>query len=218
MQKIATPQDLAAKLQRLLAYSQGPEPSRAKIASQLRTLAAATEGDFENHVATRNVRLTPKEITRASDGYTIVVRPQSDGGYWVSAVKIEGTSGRPLGAAFEEVAESKGGVSAAVKEVARWMDKMGIPGQMGAASRGRLAAVSSEAKRAFDAEIMKGLREELSQALRSITEPVFDKLSNRRDGRFDAMLLRHKPAGMDDGEFFSQITVLVRKWYREKLA
>jgi len=40
MQKIATPQDLQARLQQLLAYTQDTEkPSRARIASELRELA-----------------------------------------------------------------------------------------------------------------------------------------------------------------------------------
>ena len=42
--KIASPQDLQAKLGDILAYCQGNEnPSRAKIASALRSLAAATD-------------------------------------------------------------------------------------------------------------------------------------------------------------------------------
>jgi len=40
MRKIASPQDLQAELQRLLAYSQTEQPSREKIASELRGLAA----------------------------------------------------------------------------------------------------------------------------------------------------------------------------------
>jgi hypothetical protein len=42
MQKIASPQDLTAALQRILASTEGPErPSRAKIAAELRELASA---------------------------------------------------------------------------------------------------------------------------------------------------------------------------------
>jgi hypothetical protein len=40
MQKIATPQDLQVELQRLLAYCQEPHPSRDRLASELRGLAA----------------------------------------------------------------------------------------------------------------------------------------------------------------------------------
>lgn len=39
MQKIASPQDLQTELQRLLAYSQEPNPSREKLAGELRGLA-----------------------------------------------------------------------------------------------------------------------------------------------------------------------------------
>jgi len=45
MQKIATPQDLVARLRQLITYSEGRQPSRAKIATELRNLAAATEKD-----------------------------------------------------------------------------------------------------------------------------------------------------------------------------
>lgn len=39
MDKIASPQDLQAELRRLLAYSQSERPSRARVASELRTLS-----------------------------------------------------------------------------------------------------------------------------------------------------------------------------------
>jgi len=39
MEKIANPQELAQELQTLLEYAQGPEPSREKLASDLRELA-----------------------------------------------------------------------------------------------------------------------------------------------------------------------------------
>jgi len=39
MNKLASPQDLAQELRGLLAYAEGKEPSRGKLASELRTLA-----------------------------------------------------------------------------------------------------------------------------------------------------------------------------------
>jgi len=54
MRKIASPQDLQADLQDLLAYSQSAEPSRAKLASDLRDLAdrvATPAGSSEKLVA-----------------------------------------------------------------------------------------------------------------------------------------------------------------------
>lgn len=39
MEKIASPQDLSSELQRLLKYAEGPNPSREKLATDLRTLA-----------------------------------------------------------------------------------------------------------------------------------------------------------------------------------
>ena len=43
MQKIASPQDLQAELRRLLAYSQGTQPSREVMATELRSLAASVD-------------------------------------------------------------------------------------------------------------------------------------------------------------------------------
>jgi len=45
MWKIASPQDLQAELQRLLAYSQGYQPSRTQLASELRGLAERVAGN-----------------------------------------------------------------------------------------------------------------------------------------------------------------------------
>jgi len=44
MQKIATPQDLRAELNRLLAYCEGSAPSREKLASELQDLADRVAG------------------------------------------------------------------------------------------------------------------------------------------------------------------------------
>lgn len=55
MRKIASPADLQAELRRLLAYAQSPEPSREKLANELRGLAA--------RVATPKPR-TPQEVER----------------------------------------------------------------------------------------------------------------------------------------------------------
>ena len=46
MDKIATPQDLQAALRRIIAMAQSEKPSRAKIAAELRALAAATDEDL----------------------------------------------------------------------------------------------------------------------------------------------------------------------------
>lgn len=83
-----------------------------------------------------NVRLTPKEINRASGEYTIIVRPQASGGYLVAAVKIEGNTGKIVDVA-KEIVEDKGGIAKAVQEVNRWLDKMGYPIEMAWMSRGR---------------------------------------------------------------------------------
>lgn len=86
------------------------------------------------------IRLTPKEIQRADSGYTVVVRPQADGGYMVAAVKVEGQNGLELGRSMTRFVDDQGQIPEAVKDVVRWMDKMGIPGDMGGASRERVAS------------------------------------------------------------------------------
>jgi hypothetical protein len=88
----------------------------------------------------KTIRLTPKEIQRADSGYTVVVRPQADGGYMVAAVKVEGQNGLELGRSMTRFVDDQGQIPEAVKDVVRWMDKMGIPGDMGGASRERVAS------------------------------------------------------------------------------
>lgn len=81
------------------------------------------------------MKLTAKEIARASGGITIVSRPQGLGGYKVMAVHVDGT---PLqGKAFEEFVEKKGDVPGAAKEIARWLSKLGFTNSMAEASRSR---------------------------------------------------------------------------------
>jgi uncharacterized protein YhaN len=53
MRKIASPRDLQAELHRLLAYSQGKEPSREVLASELRALA--------DRVAAKRQQLDPSK-------------------------------------------------------------------------------------------------------------------------------------------------------------
>jgi len=94
------------------------------------------DSDFEYPEAAKHIRLQPKEISRADNGITIIVRPQSEGGYMIAAVRIEGESGVLLGRAFTEYVDDKNEIAGAAKEVARWLSKMNI-GEMGDASRHR---------------------------------------------------------------------------------
>jgi len=93
------------------------------------------------------VRLTAKEVARASQGITIVVRPQESGVYKVMAVRFSigglhahGTRVSRGGTMIEgctEIAKTKKDIPAATKEVARWLSKLGFPCPMADASRHR---------------------------------------------------------------------------------
>jgi hypothetical protein len=78
MDKIASPKELQAQITELLVYSQGAAPSREKIASDLRDLAA--------------------RVTRSSDGSTL--REQAD---WLKAVKDFEDAGNWLWEVWERV-------------------------------------------------------------------------------------------------------------------
>lgn len=83
------------------------------------------------------MRLSGKEISRASGNYTLVVRPQGRGGYWIAVVKINGESGSSLGHGFEKYVAARDEISPAIKEIITWMDRMGFRGKMWGASRAR---------------------------------------------------------------------------------
>jgi len=76
----------------------------------------------------KKVRLTSKEIARAdrSDAgrlFTIVVRPQSEGGYWVAAVDV--TTGQALGyiGLAQALVEGRNQIPAAIKSIGRDLHK-----------------------------------------------------------------------------------------------
>jgi hypothetical protein len=88
----------------------------------------------------RPIQLDSKEISRADEsGHTVVVRPQSDGGYMVAVVKVEGSKGISMGKSFTRYVDQKDDIARTVKELVRWLDKMGYEG-MGGPSRFRVAA------------------------------------------------------------------------------
>lgn len=83
--------------------------------------------------------LTPSEIARADTSYsdniiryTIVRRLQSNGQYLCAAVNVD--TGKVIEA---EVAEDRADCRRAIKEVNRWLDKMGTGGPMSSKSRHR---------------------------------------------------------------------------------
>ncbi len=84
---------------------------------------------------TKMVRLTPSEIANAEVNmrgvkYTIIRRPQPDGKQLIAAVAVD--SGKIM---WSEMAEDRADVRRAVRECNRWMDKMGMGGQMSDLSR-----------------------------------------------------------------------------------
>lgn len=86
----------------------------------------------------KSVRLSQKEVARSDSGLAIIVRPQSRGGYKVMAVRVNGLAGMPLqGKPFSAAVETKGAVSGAAKEVARWISKLGFTCPMADAARHR---------------------------------------------------------------------------------
>ena len=87
--------------------------------------------------ADKKVRLDPKELQRASNGYTIIVRPQADSTYMVAAVKIDGNVGILMGKPYLQYTNNENGIQQAVADVNRWLDKMGVAVPMADASRTR---------------------------------------------------------------------------------
>lgn len=87
--------------------------------------------------AAKKVRLNQSEINNSETSlngreYTIIRRPQADGRFWVAAIDVE--TGQVL---EEKFADTKEEVRKAVKEVNRWLDKMGRSGPMSWKSRHR---------------------------------------------------------------------------------
>lgn len=81
------------------------------------------------------IRLTAKELARSSDGVTIVVRPQSSGGYKIMAVHTTGHLVDGGAKWTQRTVESQGGIHAACKEIARMLDKCGYSSDMTSAAR-----------------------------------------------------------------------------------
>jgi len=80
------------------------------------------------------IQLTPKEIARADEGYTVVVRPQPDGTQMVSAVAV--ATGKPVWPKVIYV-DDPSEIRLAVHDMLRMMNKTGFPGGMADRSRDR---------------------------------------------------------------------------------
>jgi hypothetical protein len=83
------------------------------------------------------ISLTAKEIARADHDLTVVVRKQANGRILVAAVRIVNGQGLFLGRTYSNVVDKKYEVPAAVKDVVRWLSKMGYPSEMSLKSRHR---------------------------------------------------------------------------------
>lgn len=88
-------------------------------------------------------RLTTKEINRADEvvnmngetrRYTIITRPQADGGVLVAAIDVD--TGKPWGPTAPQVVKSPNRVDREITNILRWIDKMGWTSGM--ASSGRM--------------------------------------------------------------------------------
>jgi len=80
------------------------------------------------------VHLTPKEVARSEDGWTIVVRTQPDLSWMVAAINLE--TGLPFGQRVPFV-DSKMEIHKAVQMELRYLAKMGMGGDMASSSRYR---------------------------------------------------------------------------------
>jgi len=78
------------------------------------------------------MKLTSKEIGRASEGLTVVVRPQANGKYLVAVVRVE-TSRPVMRPSIVKASE----VRQAIKNDLRMIDKCGFDCPMADASRTR---------------------------------------------------------------------------------
>lgn len=80
----------------------------------------------------KQIRLFEKELNRASNGYTIVVRSQKNGLYSVMAVNVE--TRKPI---FNPTFITKSEIASAIKYELRMMDKCGFECEMASSSRMR---------------------------------------------------------------------------------
>lgn len=80
--------------------------------------------------------LTTKEIARADNDLTIVVRKQASGGYLVMVVRI--STNVPLGHPHEIKIDTKSEIPNATYELGRWLDKMGYDCTWASATRDRV--------------------------------------------------------------------------------
>ncbi len=87
-------------------------------------------------MTTKSIRLTAKEIRRASNGVTIIARPAGNGGCNVLAVYVTFQGyGVPVGDTFTQ--KNVASIAASVKDINRWLDKLAYPVPMADASRHR---------------------------------------------------------------------------------
>ena len=106
--------------------------------------------------ASKAFRLTQKEISRADEvvdsqgntlRYTIITRPQADGGVLVAAIDVD--TGKPWGPTAPQVVKSPNRVDREITNILRWIDKMGWTSGMASSGRMRSKLASTNAERYF---------------------------------------------------------------------
>jgi len=85
------------------------------------------------------IKLTPKEIQRGEEDWTIVVRPQPNGTKMVTAVQV--STGKIFGSRVS-IVDDDSDIPEAVKQELRMLSKMGMGGNLADASRFREASLS----------------------------------------------------------------------------
>lgn len=124
---------------------------------------------FQENVMTKKINLTPKEIGRADEGWTVVRRRQSDGKIWVAAVNVESGHVHGKGVMVDSVEE----VSDAVREVNRWLSKMSQGGH--AADRGRIRRQEKAMKHKMPNEGSCSTKEQLTEMIRNQVKNVLEE-------------------------------------------
>jgi hypothetical protein len=72
MEKIASPQELASEIQRLVDYCQGPEPSREVLATELQKLATRVGADADFDLGA--LKECAEQLDKASNSLQIVTQ------------------------------------------------------------------------------------------------------------------------------------------------
>jgi hypothetical protein len=109
MDKIASPQDLQAELRRLLAYAQTEKPSREKLATGMRVLAARVSFD--------RVAATDADLKKLAQGTLKSLESLAD-----SAQDLYGKE--PKGSTKGEIASMSSNAFVTVKTIVKFLSRL----------------------------------------------------------------------------------------------